>query len=234
MQCENLDHKKYSYKNYSQLVSKIDSLCKDLDQVHPMERKIKFLLDIRGYFKLNAIKGSYLEFGSYQSEMQYAAYKILDETQMITSYVGLDTFEGEPEIEDNEKSFFPSLQSKDFDINYDNVSSFVSKYIGNKSFLIKGDFRKQETLDSIGKYTPVAVSVIDCNLFSSIEVSIDYTLKNIVQGGIIFIDDYFSNMHDGIPRIHLLFNKLISQNKAQIIQHSFYPPFAKSFIVYKE
>ena len=57
-------------KNLNNELSKIDienieKLCFELDQKHPMERKIKFLLDIRGYIKVNNIQGSYYIVGRY-------------------------------------------------------------------------------------------------------------------------------------------------------------------------
>ena len=89
---DRLDHQRYAY--VADVTETLDLHCDRLDQMHPLERKIKFLLDTRGYIKVNNIKGSYLEFGSYKSEMQYCAYKILEKTDCISSYVGLDTFQG--------------------------------------------------------------------------------------------------------------------------------------------
>ncbi len=46
------------------------------------DRKLEFLLDIRGYFIVNKIRGSYVEFGCYSGEMLYAALKILGQNKI--------------------------------------------------------------------------------------------------------------------------------------------------------
>ena len=92
-----LDHKSYVYDSQQDVIEQINGLAAHLDHKHPMQRKVHFLLDVRGFLYLNQLKGNYIEFGSYMSEMQYAAYHILEPTGIMKRYVGLDTFEGEPE-----------------------------------------------------------------------------------------------------------------------------------------
>src|SRR6056297_2316531 len=67
-----LDHKLTADVAMPTLTERIDDLAHRLDQTHPLQRKIQFLLDVRGYLKVNALSGSYVEFGSFRSEMQYA------------------------------------------------------------------------------------------------------------------------------------------------------------------
>ena len=66
-----LDHKEINYASNFDKSEEISRICGLFDQIHPLQRKVKFLLDIRGYIKVNDLKGDYVEFGSYQSEMQY-------------------------------------------------------------------------------------------------------------------------------------------------------------------
>ena len=61
-----------------------------------IDRKLDFLLDIRGYFIVNKIKGDYVEFGCYSGEMLFAALKVLVSKGLCGKFIGLDTFEGEP------------------------------------------------------------------------------------------------------------------------------------------
>ena len=60
-----------------------------LDHIHTHERKIKFLLDIRGYLKINKLAGEYVEFGSFLSEMQTAAFLIFKKKCKINSFIGI-------------------------------------------------------------------------------------------------------------------------------------------------
>ncbi|MFH1411701.1 MAG: hypothetical protein ABIG55_03555 [Candidatus Omnitrophota bacterium] len=227
---DKLDHRKYKYSDMNALIREIEGLCDGLDQKHPMERKIRFLLDIRGYLKVNGIRGSYIEFGSYHSEMQYAAYNVLDETGMMDSYVGLEIFSGEPELTPEEKKSFPAMCTGDFSCDHEAVLSFVENNFGGKGVIVKGDFRKKEVMARCDAHLPLSVAVIDCNLLSSTEYALKYTLKNMTPGGVIFIDDYLSNMSGGIPRVKDLFEAVVREEGKEVLEHNFYPPFAKSFI----
>ena len=79
----NLDHQNHKYQSLEESARAIKSLCGIYDQQHYLERKIKFLLDVRGYLKLNKIRGNYIEFGCYMAEMQYAAYNIFKNLDLI-------------------------------------------------------------------------------------------------------------------------------------------------------
>lgn len=232
MKTDRLDHKSHSYKNLADLIKQTEDLCVNLDQKHPLERKVRFLLDIRGYLKLNLIKGGYLEFGSFRSEMQYAAYYILEKTNMVNAYVGLDTFTGEPQPNQEEKESFPSAREGDFACSYDEIADFVKNSFSGKGHIIKGDFRDEQVIAQCDKFAPINVAVIDCNLLSSTKNALEYTVKNIVPGGVIFIDDYLSNLRGGIHRVGKLFDSILKENNVEVYAHNFYPPFAKSFIVY--
>lgn len=224
-----LNHQKYKYEE--DIVSVLDKHCERLDQKHPLERKINFLLDIRGYLKVNNIKGSYIEFGSYESEMQYCAYRILNSTGLVENYVGLDTFEGEPKLTEEEAESMPYVGEGSFASNLKEIEKFVENNIGKAGKLIQGDFRKKEVLSMCDQYTPINVAVIDCNLESSISASLDYIIKNIVPGAVLFVDDFYTNFGKGDPLIHDMINQKLQNSNYRLIDHGFYPPFAKSFIL---
>lgn len=208
-----------------------------LDQKNSIERKIKFLLDVRGYYKVNQIKGSYVEFGSYESKMHYAAYDILNKTDAFNKFIGLDTFEGEPSFDsiDTDNTF---ETEGDFDCDYNNVLSFVNENFGDKGYLIKGDFRSNRVVGELRDRLSgggINLAVIDCNLLSSFKSALDTSLKYLNSGGIIFLDDVYTNMSNGKSVIYDTFIKEVRFKKGcRLIEHGFYPPFAKSFIIIKE
>lgn len=217
-------------KNISD-VSELDRLCVALDHQHAMERKIKFLLDIRGYLKVNNLKGSYFEFGSFRSHMQYCAFRVLENTNLIENYVGFDTFCGEPSMTAEETGLIPYVSEGSYSSNYEQTLKFVNDNIGVKGHLIKGDFRENEVLQTSQKFAPISVSAIDCNLASSIEKSLSYSFKNVINGGIIFIDDYYTNFGQGTPIIQNITEKLLIENNKALIELGYYAPFARSFII---
>ncbi len=220
-----LEHKRV-FTGYKQFQKELSELIVSVDQKHYLERKVKFLLEIRGYLKTNNLSGNYIEFGSYRSEMQYAAYKILSETTGIKNFIGLDTYEGEPAKRkaDTKLNLFDS--DGDFGCQFDEVNDFVKKNMKDRGIIIKGDFRDKSVLNELNIYKNIVVSVIDCNLLSSIESALKYTMENIIDGGLIYFDDFFYNINI-MKELRIVMNKY----KMDFIEHSFYPPFAKSYIV---
>ncbi len=229
-----LEHKSYRYESQQAVIDEIDALAEQLDQKHPLERKVRFLLDIRGYLYLNRICGNYIEFGSFKSEMQYAAFKILDGTGAITAYLGLDIFTGEPDLNPHEATAMPVTASGDFSCDFEQVQQFVQQNMAGKGELIRGDFREKTLLQKCDAFAPFNIAVIDCNLLSSLEVATRYALQNLTDGGLLFFDDYFTNFGQGVPRIPRMVQRLAAVSGRKLLEHGFYPPFAKSFIVCSE
>ena len=229
-----LNHKQYENKSILDVANELDILAKDLDQKHRMQRKIQFFLDIRGYFIINQIRGYYIEFGVYRGEMTFCAINILDKTGCISHYFGLDTFEGEPELSVTEQRINPFLKKGDYAGNYNETLKFLQRFVGNRVSLIKGDFRKDDILSQIDDKEPIALSVIDCNLLSSIKKAIEYSLSRIRPGGVIFIDDFFINMHHGVCEVLNMLEKEAKGKNIRLLDFNTYAPSAKAFLVVKK
>lgn len=222
-------------KNTKINISEINDTIKRLDAKSSIERKIKFLLDVRGYFKVNQINGSYVEFGSFDSKMHYAAFSVLEKTKCFEKYIGLDTFNGEPKFEEIDSNNLFEIEG-DFSCDFDDVKNFINSRLGEKGFLVKGDFRKECTIKKINqnlKNSSINLAVIDCNLLSSFRSALKITLKNIKSGGIVYLDDIFTNISNGETVIYDEFFKIIKSKKYKAIDHGFYAPFAKSYIIVK-
>ena len=100
--------------------------------------------------------------------------------------------------------------------------------------LIKGDFRKDDILNKIDDKESIVLSVVDCNLLSSIEKSIEYSLSKIRPGGVIFIDDFFINMHHGTCEVLNILEKEAKRGNIKLIDFNTYAPTAKAFIAVKK
>jgi len=229
-----LNHKEYEGKPISEVANELSALAKDLDQKHRLQRKIQFFLDIRGYFIVNQINGYYVEFGVYRGEMTFCAIEVLEETGCISHYFGLDTFEGEPELSEAERTANPFVEVGDYTGDYDETLKFLQKFAGNKVSLIKGDFRKDAVLSNMDCKEPIALSVIDCNLLSSIEKSVDYSLSRMRPGGAVFIDDFFVNMNLGYCEVLNILEEAAKKWGLRLLDYGTYAPCAKAFIVVKD
>ncbi len=198
-----------SKKNFK--ISEIKKNIAKQDIKYTHERKIQFLLDIRGYLLINNIKGNYLEFGSFLSEMQVACFLILKKINLVNNYIGIDIF----------KKF------QGFDSSYKKVKKKIEK-ISKKLKIINIDLSKKDNLKKIN--VPINISVIDCNQKISLINSLDHSIKNIVNGGVIYIDDYF--LIDGSNLIlKSCMEKFLKKHKKKSEFFKTYPPFGTAFII---
>lgn len=208
------------------------------EQKHPLQRKIQFFLDIRGILKVNNLVGSYVEYGCYRCETMYMSAKILEEKCIINRYIGIDIFNSTNlKLTENDKNnnsfdrknpFITENPEKLIDI----FDGFKNSY---KFSLVKGDIRDESIMNNKNlSNLKISIAVIDTNFISSLESSIDNALDNIINGGFIFIDDYFTNLENGVPVIHNYFNKALKKRNILAIDFKTYAPFAKAFILFKK
>ena len=192
-------------------ISEIKKNILKLDTSYTHERKIQFLLDIRGYLIINKVRGNYIEFGSFLSEMQVAAFHILSKTNSISNFFGIDIF----------KKF------QGFNCSYEKVQKDLKK-ISTKLKIIKLDLSKKKNLTKLER--SINISVIDCNEKRSLINSLEYSIKNIVSGGIIYIDDYFVLDQDNLMLKSSLKKFLNKYNKKSEFFKT-YPPFGLAIII---
>lgn len=73
--------------------------------------------------------------------------------------------------------------------------------------------------------------MIDCNLASNLDASTKFVMKYAVPGCAVFLDDYFTNFGKGEAIVAEMCARLAAEAGWKLIDHSFYAPFAKSFIL---
>jgi hypothetical protein len=197
-------------------ISEIKKNIQELDSTYTHERKVQFLLDIRGYLIINKIKGNYVEYGSFLSEMQVASFYVLENTNNITNYIGIDFFKK-----------FLSHQINNFYVDYEKTKKKLKK-ISTKLKIIKLDLANQKNLKKIDYQ--ISVAVIDCNEKKSLINSLKNSIKNMVNGGIIYIDDFFI-----VDKNNLLLKptleKSLNRYKKKLEFFKSYPPFGKAYII---
>ena len=224
-------HLENEQQEIGEITQELDALTRSLDHKHRQQRKIQFLLDIRGYFIVNKIIGTYAEFGLYRGEMMYSAHKILKRSECITQYIGLDTFSGEPSLTHQDQNANPFLKVGDFLSDYEITRHFLTNHIGFNVRLIKGDFRIEDVQKEFSTVMDIALCVIDCNLLSSIEAALQMAIQKMLPSSVLFMDDYFINMGEGKCETETLLKKICASNKRQLIEYKTYPPCSRAFLL---
>lgn len=210
----------------------IKTLIKSLDQKDRMERKIKFLLDLRGYFNVNKIKGDYVEFGVFEGEMIYAANIIYKDNINFNKYIGLDTFSGTPQkkgILDLENKF---IEDGDYSCSFKKVKDNL-KSITNLT-LIKGDFREAKIKKKfMNLKTNISMLVVDCNLISSVKSCLSISLKRMLSGSVIYMDDMYISQSSSFIMKQILYD-YAKNNNINLEPYQFYPPFGRAFFIFRK
>lgn len=210
----------------SDMQRSIDAYVEEISEKHRLHRKIQFLLDIRGLFIINRIKGIYVEFGVFRGEMMYSAAKIL--SPHISKYIGLDTFTGLPEPDREDSKLFV-YKTAGFMSSPKKVAEQMMEQFD--FCFIEGDFRKQKTLEEYkNKASKISLLIIDCNWPSSINVALKASAPFLQHGSVVFLDDYFAgtrhrNFHDQILA------EEGGEYNVKFIEFKTYPPSARAYIV---
>jgi hypothetical protein len=210
----------------------IESLCKALDQKHPLERKLRFLLDCRGYLKVQGLAGAFVEFGCFNGQTVVAAHHVLGSCA-ITEFVGLDTFAGEPAPEALDEPHTAFHAAGAFHADFADTRDFVTAAIGARARLIRGDFRRPEALEELEASGPIAIAMVDCNYPSSTVAALEAIMNRCVAGACLYLDDFLTLLSDDDSSIDLQVAALASSAGRRAIPLGFYPPFGRSYVVRK-
>ena len=166
--------------------------------------------------------GNYVECGVFMGGTLMSAVNFAKENDINFNFIGVDTFEGFPtKIEHNENDLpqkFKDLydnnsiskehfeKAKDRTDNFNNISHLEPSYFDNdfsKLFkfcdkhknvsLLKGTF--SSTLNGFDK--KINILHIDCDLYESYKECLNLLYENIVSGGSIIFDEYYSHKYPG-------------------------------------
>ena len=167
-------------------------------------------------------KGTYVECGVFNGGTLIPAVTFAKNTDIDFNFIGVDTFKGFPPNEQPNENDLP-MKFEDFfskglisqthftkakertDV-FNNLSHLNSSYFDNdfsKLFkfcdknknvsLLKGTF--SSTLNGFDK--KINILHIDCDLYESYKECLNLLYKNIVSGGSIIFDEYYSHKYPG-------------------------------------
>lgn len=210
----------------------------EYSQTFRQQEKLKFYQRAFDFLYSNKISGDYFEFGCHTARTFRFALKESIVRQMKMDFYAFDSFEGLPNHRNNEKQnswHMPGLLSTS-EAKFKKLVSSFSKH--RKINTIKGFYENTLNNNLKKKFKKEKVKAsfinIDCDLEKSVSKSLDFALQFIVNGTILYIDDYYTTYkgdpRKGIPKIVKI---LLKKNK--IISESWYQSSScgRSFLLYR-
>ena len=172
------------------------------------------------------IKGKYVECGVFMGGTLMSAVNFAKENNIDFNFIGVDTFEGFPEKTEHNENDLPKKfkdlyekksiskeyfeKAKDRTNNFSDISHLEPPYFKsdfsflfdfcekNGVTLIKGEFEKSLSKSKyFGNDQEINILHIDCDLYESYLECLDKLYKNIVSGGSVIFDEYYSHKYPG-------------------------------------
>ena len=145
--------------------------------------KIIFLLQCMK--ETEHLEGDIIELGSYKGGNAIMIAKFLKQIGSKKKVYACDTFSGIPEEDSNVKDIADMGYFSD--TNLDAVKKKLKKYDAFNVKLVIGDFRN--TLPNLDK-EKFSLVFIDCNIFSSAKLAINFSYPRLVKDGVLFSHCY--------------------------------------------
>ncbi len=145
--------------------------------------KIIFLLQC--IKEIEHLEGDIIELGSYKGGNAIMIAKFLKQIGSKKKVYACDTFSGIPEEDSNVKDIADMGYFSD--TNLDAVKKKLKKYDVFNVKLVIGDFRN--TLPNLDK-EKFSLVFIDCNIFSSAKLAINFSYPRLVKDGVLFSHCY--------------------------------------------
>jgi hypothetical protein len=208
------------------------------NQTLRQREKYKFFQIAYDFLLANNIEGSYFEFGCHRARTFRFALRESIIKNITQNFFAFDSFKGLPKNKNYKKQnkyFF----SGNLNTNKKEFLNLVSKYKKYRSIsTIDGYYKNTLSNKLINKFkknkTKTSFINIDCDLEQSVSESLNFSSKFIVNGTILYIDDYYTlykgDPRKGNPKVVL---NILKKNKIFFEPWHVVGTCGKSFLLYK-
>jgi hypothetical protein len=214
-------------------------IIKLVSYVHPSIEhnigKIEIIKRAMFHCELEAIQGSYFEFGVYEGSSLYSAsinYRNM-RSKIKRNFYGFDSFEGFKYHGSEDKH--PFFKEGDFSTSLEKVKKRFKKF--PNVTLIKGYFEDSvhtKKAKEIQKKEKCAILFIDCDLSSPAMVSFNYAKPMLQKGSVIILDDYWAYKGSASHGTFGALQKFLKQNPSIKVRPYYnYGHGGTSFVVYE-
>lgn len=204
-------------------------------QYEPYEKVLWYTLDYIATIKL---EGDYLEFGTWRGRSLTSAYHFAQSYKKDDmKFYGFDSFQGLPEIETLDQ-YNDEYHKGEYACSLSELKKILKKNEVDlsKCKFIEGYYEDSLTLKTKKelKIKQAAVITIDCDLYESTKLALDFSTDYIVSGTVIIFDDWFcfrNSPHHGEQRAFL---EWLDKNPQFHASDFSIHPTIKAFVMYKE
>lgn len=211
----------------------------EYNQTFRQKEKYLFLQKAFDFIYGNQINGSFFEFGCHKARTFRFALRESIIKNMQMEFYAFDSFQGLPDHKNN-KSQSPWYLKGFLKTELNNFEKLISKYRKYRKInIIKGFYKDSLNLklkNSLKKKnTQVSFINLDCDLMKSVSESLNFSLDFIVNGSVLYVDDYYSTFK-GDPRKGIPKTVLYTLKKKRIYYEPWHSvgSFGKSFLLYKK
>lgn len=193
------------------------------------------------FVKYNDVQGDYLEFGVWRGKtllnaVKYARLLKLKNGSRNMRFFGFDSFQGLPKIDKSGLKgsvFFPGQFAHPLNI--------LEKMIPEDTFLIPGWFKDtlNDTFKMFNRFDGSGISRasviwVDCDLFESTELVLEFIKNLLVDGTVLIFDDWFCYRGDPNKGEQKAFYNWVRKHKIKYSDFQQFGWAGKSFIIHKE
>ena len=195
------------------------------------------------YIYNNHHNGDYFEFGIHKARTFNMALIISKIKGIKMNFYAFDSFNGLPDLtiygggcdnlKENKNYITGTLKTteKDFD-------KLIKKNIsGRKITKIKGFYKDSLNKELIKKFYKEKIKTsfvcIDCDLNRSIIESLNFSFNFMINGCVLYIDDFF-NLASGDPKnmLNKIIKKIAKKNNKKLVDWHLVGSFGKSYLVF--
>ena len=208
------------------------------NQTLRQKEKYYFFQKAYDFLLANNISGSYFEFGCHRARTFRFALRESIIKNIKQDFYAFDSFQGLPDEKNNfqqNKNFLAGFLKT----NKNSFLKLISKYRNYRNISVYEGFY-QDILNKklINKFQGDKIKTsfinIDCDLEKSVRDSLNFSLKFIVNGTILYVDEYYS-IFNGDPRRGnpKAVTELLKKNKIFFEPWHLVGACGKSFLLYK-
>ena len=203
--------------------------------------KERILNDAIAFTQFNKMKGDYLEFGTFEGNAFLMAHHLAQSYRLKDMhFYAFDSFEGLPEVKgiDVVDEADPYYKKGEFRCSLDRFRKILRRHNVDMSrtHIVPGFFEQsltEETKASL-PLREVAVALIDCDLYESTRVVLEFLTDYLVNGSVLIFDDWFNYRGDHRLGEHRAFLEWLEAHpKLKASQYRPYAWHGNSFIIYR-